>query len=378
MRCRQQLLGLATVFATLCGLTFSGRILWTRQRAVAIRPFVHASLTPGSTSSATPPPAATDVFVNPHADVRAHNMLTSSTGAASTPIAHWEARHGVMGNPSTPVPHPPPPPPLPTPPPSPPCPPPEVAPLPSPSTAKAVDAVAMEARDAAATGSATDSSVVLHKSARAWLAQCASAAGRTLNASLPSSEYWRERRFFLFYRHLYCIVHRYAAEADSVLDVGSAIPPFVNALGWISHRTILGPRFAGNVAKGGADMFSVARIESKFNVSAVLADFLEWQPASSPAAQPLFDLVLCTEVVEHIARPREFVQKLLNTGRIIVLSVPYRWGSCDHGKSKCHHLQNHITRSRIASWADRLPHAYDIVEEPQSGERRIICVYHTD
>ena len=168
------------------------------------------------------------------------------------------------------------------------------------------------------------------------------------------------------------------------LSAGTQLPPFVNALGWIGKRTILGPRFAGNIAKGGAEMFSVERIRTKFNVSAVQADFLDWQPPGWPATAalavesltalppPLFDLVLCSEVVEHIATPRSFVRKLLAVGDVVVLSVPYRWPSCDN--TRCHHLQNQITRDKIATWAGRQPLAYDIVEEA-SGERRIICVY---
>ena len=252
------------------------------------------------------------------------------------------------------------------------------APLPAAQTT-AAGAASTVAAVASAGGAADGTPVVLHKSARRWLTQCAEAAVAHLAATLPSSEYWRQRKFFLFYRHLYCILSRYAPSATSVLDVGSAIPPYVNALRWVARRTILGPRFAGNVAKGGAEMFSLARIESKFNVSAVQADFLTWQPpaqAAAASARPMYDLVLCTEVVEHIAQPREFVRKLLQTGRTVVLSVPYKWGKCDTGrKYSCHHLQNHITREKIAGWAGRPPSAYDVVEEPKSGERRIICVY---
>ena len=69
--------------------------------------------------------------------------------------------------------------------------------------------------------------------------------------TLGKSEYWRSRRNFSYYKHLYCVVARYAAGANLAIDVGSALPPFVNTFGWIEHRTILGPYFAGNVAKDG-------------------------------------------------------------------------------------------------------------------------------
>ena len=176
------------------------------------------------------------------------------------------------------------------------------------------------------------------------------------------------------------MAQRYGSSARSVLDVGSSLPPFVNALTWTTQRTILGPRFAGNVGKGGGEILSLSRIEEKFGVAAVKADFLEWQPpprggvdASSRASSPPFDLVLCSEVVEHVERPREFVRKLLATGKVVVLSVPYRWDACDN--TRCHHKTNQITRDKIAAWAGRQPLAFDIVEEADSGDRRIICVY---
>jgi hypothetical protein len=223
--------------------------------------------------------------------------------------------------------------------------------------------------DRAATGSrgSTASSIAIHRSARNWLEGCVNTS--SVPSALPSSEYWRERRTFLFYRHLLCIVQRYAPTAASVLDVGSSLPPFVLLLNWVKSKTILGPKFAGNVAKGGSELLSLSRIEEKFRVSVIQADFLEWQPSGMGAS--LFDLVLCSEVVEHISKPREFVRKLLTVGRVVVLSAPYRWEPCE---GRCHHKQNKITRDRIGLWAGRQPVAYDIVEE-SSGDQRIICVF---
>ena len=126
-------------------------------------------------------------------------------------------------------------------------------------------------------------------------------------------------------------------------------------------------------------MHSIRRIEEKFGVTAIQADFLEWEPTTSGSdvgaaagAEPLFDLVLCSEVVEHVPQPRAFVRKLLSAGKVLVLSVPYRWAPCDD--TKCHHVSNQITRDMIAGWAGRQPDAFDVVQET-SGEQRIICVY---
>ena len=264
-------------------------------------------------------------------------------------------------------------------------------------------------------------SVPLHKSAKRWLDRCVNQS--SIASVLPSSEYWRGRRHYAFYRHLHCVLQRYASGARTGIDVGSSLPPFINSLTWLHQRAILGPAFAGNVGKGGRTILSAARIAEKFGVQVIQSDFLTWDPshrssdgerdaptiargdatgaataghqqshvqatqavsaaaaavvppdrAGESAALAFYDLVLCAEVVEHVERPQEFVRKLLTTGRLVVLSVPYLWESCHN--TKCGHKQHRISRSQITSWAGRQPHAYDVVEEPTTGERRIICVY---
>ena len=72
-------------------------------------------------------------------------------------------------------------------------------------------------------GTAEATGVALHKQAKRWLDECVNSTAATIDQKLPSSEYWRDRRHFLIYRHQYCIITRYAAQAASVLDVGSAV-----------------------------------------------------------------------------------------------------------------------------------------------------------
>ena len=224
--------------------------------------------------------------------------------------------------------------------------------------------------------------LALHRSARKWLDHCANTS--SVESDLPSSEYWRERRSFLFYKHLHCVLQKYAAEATSALDVGSSLPPFLNTLTWIRNKTIVGPKFAGNVKKGGGEMLPTARIEEKFRVTAFQEDFMTWEPpgwhggaitpamATTLAVSPPYDLVLCSEVIEHVPQPQDFVQKLLGFGRVVVIATPFLWDGCE--KKRCHHKTNKISKQTIRNWAGRSPQAFDIVEE-RGGERRIIVVY---
>ena len=64
-------------------------------------------------------------------------------------------------------------------------------------------------------------SLALHRSAKSWLDACANAS--TIASALPSSEYWRERRHYALYRHLFCVLQRYAGSARTALDVGSSV-----------------------------------------------------------------------------------------------------------------------------------------------------------
>ena len=211
----------------------------------------------------------------------------------------------------------------------------------------------------------------LHKSGAAWLKECA--RSWKIDPSLGKSEYWRERMHFRYYKHLWCVVERYAGRANSVIDIGSALPPFVNLLGWTTNRTILGPYFAGNVKSGGEDAIKLHRIETKFGVRAIEADFAEWQPPDEP-----YDLVICSQVVEHIADAQAFVRKLLALGRVVVLSVPYRWEAVqceERGRKVDCHEHDDITLKTIMEWsAPMRPIAYDVVREENEDER-ILCVF---
>lgn len=215
-------------------------------------------------------------------------------------------------------------------------------------------------------------SVALHKQSGGWLSRCTRSF--KVGPELGKSEYWRERRHFFYYKHLYCVVARYADVATTALDVGSALPPFINMFDWITNRTILGPYFAGNVAKDGGGIhgeraLALHRIERKYGVRAIEADFALWAPPSDLA---LFDVVICSEVVEHIRDAAPFVQKLLTLGLVVVLSVPYRWDACDG----CHHEHDDISLAQVSRWAGRRPFAYDIVRENNEDER-LICIFRS-
>ena len=95
----------------------------------------------------------------------------------------------------------------------------------------------------------------------------------------------------------------------------------------------------------------------------ITADFYEWNPDRK------YDVVLCLQVLEHLDKPKEFVEKLFRTASTTILSVPYKWpkGSCKY------HVQDPIDEQKILSWTGREPDEKHIITD--NGKRRIICVY---
>ncbi len=84
-----------------------------------------------------------------------------------------------------------------------------------------------------------------------------------------------------------------------------------------------------------------------------------------------FDLVLCLQVLEHLDNPDAFAQKLLNAGRTVIISVPYRW---PQGYCKTH-KQDPVDEAKLERWTQRKPVETQIVT---NGKERLIAVYQDD
>ena len=95
----------------------------------------------------------------------------------------------------------------------------------------------------------------------------------------------------------------------------------------------------------------------------ITADFYTWTPDRQ------YDVALCLQVLEHLDRPKEFVEKLFQIAAITIISVPYKWpkGSCKY------HVQDPIDQDKIHTWAGRDPDEMHIVKD--NGKKRIICLY---
>jgi len=167
-------------------------------------------------------------------------------------------------------------------------------------------------------------------------------------ARLPqaASEYWQKRRTWRYYGEVIRLARRLAPQAQTVLDVGPNGTPLVCELDWIPAKTAV----------------DLARHQIP-GVTCVQQDFLAYRPERP------FDLVLCLQVLEHIGPAAQFAQKLLATGRLVIVSVPYRWkaGSCRH------HVQDPVDEDKLVGWMKRpfLEHA--IIRD--SARERLIAVF---
>ena len=159
--------------------------------------------------------------------------------------------------------------------------------------------------------------------------------------------YWERRQGFAYYAEAVRLARAYAPGGSSVLDVGANETRVLEALDWFERRVALDRRF----------------VAPRRGVETVTCDFLAYVPPSA------FDLVVCLQVLEHVPRPDAFAAKLLATGRVVVVSVPYKWPA----GLVADHLHDPIDESTLRRWTGREPSATSVVAD--EGKERILAVY---
>jgi hypothetical protein len=191
------------------------------------------------------------------------------------------------------------------------------------------------------------------KVATRWLSRNAPGVARALrpawwalDTTLGLTGYWVERKHFQYYTEVARLAQRHAPAGGSVLDVGAADTEVLHRLDWFRRRVALDRRPA----------------RTHPGIERVVSDFLDYRPPGP------FDLVLCLQVLEHLAQPDPFTRKLLLTGRLVIVSVPYLWPA---GLSP-NHVQDPVDEAKLRSWAGRAPMETSIV---RNGRDRLIAVF---
>lgn len=165
------------------------------------------------------------------------------------------------------------------------------------------------------------------------------------------------REHYRYYDTLYFIMKQFESDTKSVLEVGCTKDPFIKHVDWANERLCVAPYSAyGKTALGHA-------------VNTTKADFVKWK------APKVYDLVVCSQVAEHVQNPKEFVRKLVRTAKIAVISVPFMWPP----SAKSHHVTNYINLEMMENWTlPQKPIMSTIVQEDQDTHgrlRRLIVVY---
>ena len=79
--------------------------------------------------------------------------------------------------------------------------------------------------------------------------------------------------------------------------------------------------------------------------------------------------MLCLQVLEHLEDPETFARKLFESGRSVIVSVPYRWPA----GLRPGHVQDPVDEAKLIGWTGRTPVETCVV---RNGRDRLIAVFH--
>jgi hypothetical protein len=169
---------------------------------------------------------------------------------------------------------------------------------------------------------------------------------RTLKRRFGRMSYAESRRHYNYYREVVRLAQSRLSQGDRVIDVGSGEATVIGDLEGCGKRVTLDQRW----------------IPSQPGVEHITADFISWRPDAD------YDLVVCLQVLEHLDEPATFTRKLFDTGRTVIISVPYRWpsGYC------AGHVQDPVDEDKLRRWTGREPDELLIVQDRM---KRLIAVY---
>lgn len=144
--------------------------------------------------------------------------------------------------------------------------------------------------------------------------------------------YWLCRREGHLYQRLRSLVQEHGSSAESILDVGSYVTPFVNEFDWIPEKTTTDLQL---------DRAPAAYFDA-LNVTAVPGNFMTLDFPHR------YDIVICSEVVEHLTDDvvQGFVQRLLEVGKTVIVTTTFELPE----GTVPGHVQDPISREEFVSW----------------------------
>ena len=170
-----------------------------------------------------------------------------------------------------------------------------------------------------------------------------------------------------YYDGAYMAARMLASDAASALEVGCVKPAFVDHLTWIPSRACVSPYFAGYKT---TTRRNVSDERDDSTTRYVQDDWMTFDETK------LFDVVVSMQVVEHVDDPGAFVKKLLRAGKVVIVSVPYKWPDCG---ARCSHKSHDISFETMRRWSGRAkPTLSIVIRERDGGAARLVVAYETN
>ena len=177
------------------------------------------------------------------------------------------------------------------------------------------------------------------------------AGAKKPGSHFASGDYMRQRQDLLYYQYFRYMIRCLGPQAGSIVDVGSGNMPYLEWFDWIPERVSIDINvpYSSDAVRGiRGDIFKLS-------------------------FERPFDICTCLQVLEHISDPAPFARRLLELGRIVLVSVPYCWPK---GTTKWH-VQDPVDLEKLSGWFGRPPNYHQLVQEPFGGRSgaRMFALY---
>lgn len=163
---------------------------------------------------------------------------------------------------------------------------------------------------------------------------------------------WSDRNDLMLYQYIDYVVRTIGRDACSILDVGTAGYPYLDWFDWIDDRRSI-------------DLITPYRSNK---VEGISGDVMGFSPDQK------FDICTCIQVFQYVDAPTSLAQKLLELGKDIIITVPYKWSNSANLSQR----QVKIDKKKVEGWFNRPVDYNIIIEEPLrdgKGTRRMLSVF---